>query len=109
MELAPDHPNAHDSYAELLQWSGRLTEAQAHYTRAAQLGVRVVRIRMIGRELHVAAHRFEAAVMIAAKPELIREDVERGGVVGEPLSHRAHRFGVAIAGRRERDVEGNVG
>src|SRR3989449_697472 len=29
MELAPDHPNAHDSYAELLQWSGRLTEAQA--------------------------------------------------------------------------------
>ncbi len=37
MELAPDHPNAHDSYAELLQWSGRLTEAQAHYTRAAQL------------------------------------------------------------------------
>ena len=37
MELAPDHPNAHDSYAELLQWSGRLTEAQAHYSRAAQL------------------------------------------------------------------------
>lgn len=37
MELAPTHPNAHDSYAELLQWSGRLTDAQAHYSRAAQL------------------------------------------------------------------------
>ncbi len=37
VELAPDHPNSHDSYAELLQWSGRLTEAQAHYARAAQL------------------------------------------------------------------------
>jgi len=37
MELAPEHPNAHDSYAELLQWSGRLTEAQSHYARAAQL------------------------------------------------------------------------
>src|SRR3989441_119663 len=37
VELAPDQPNSHDSYAELLQWSGRLTEAQAHYARAAQL------------------------------------------------------------------------
>ena len=37
MELAPDQPNAHDSYAELLQWSGRLTDAQAHYARAVQL------------------------------------------------------------------------
>src|SRR2546426_1233261 len=37
VELAPDQPNAHDSYAELLQWSGRMTEAQAHYARAVQL------------------------------------------------------------------------
>lgn len=37
VELAPDQPNAHDSYGELLQWSGRLTEAQAHYARAVQL------------------------------------------------------------------------
>lgn len=37
VELAPDQPNAHDSYAELLQWSGRLSEAQVHYARAAQL------------------------------------------------------------------------
>ena len=37
VELAPDQPNAHDSYAELLQWSGRLTDAQTHYARAVQL------------------------------------------------------------------------
>src|SRR2546422_8261105 len=37
VELAPDQPNAHDSYAELLQWSGRLGEAQTHYARAVEL------------------------------------------------------------------------
>ena len=37
VELAPDQPNAQDSYAELLQWSGRLGEAQTHYARAVQL------------------------------------------------------------------------
>lgn len=37
VELAPDQPNAHDSYGELLQWSGRLTEAQTQYARAVQL------------------------------------------------------------------------
>ena len=37
MQLAPDHPNSHDSYAELLQWDGRFSEALAHYGRAAQL------------------------------------------------------------------------
>jgi len=37
LELAPDQPNAHDSYGELLQWTGRLTDAQTHYARAAQL------------------------------------------------------------------------
>lgn len=37
VELAPDQPNAQDSYGEMLQWSGRLTDAQTHYVRAAQL------------------------------------------------------------------------
>jgi tetratricopeptide (TPR) repeat protein len=37
VELAPDQPNAHDSYAELLQWDGRYSEALDHYARAAQL------------------------------------------------------------------------
>jgi len=37
VELAPEQPNSHDSYAELLQWEGRFTDALAHYARAAQL------------------------------------------------------------------------
>lgn len=37
VQLAPDHPNPHDSYAELLQWSGLYAEALAHYGRAVQL------------------------------------------------------------------------
>jgi tetratricopeptide (TPR) repeat protein len=36
-ELAPNHPNAKDSYAELLQWEGRLDEAVALYRDAARL------------------------------------------------------------------------
>lgn len=35
--LAPNEPNPHDSYAELLQWSGRFTEAIAEYTKALEL------------------------------------------------------------------------
>jgi hypothetical protein len=34
MHLAHSNPNAHDTYAELLQWSGRLTEAAQHYRQA---------------------------------------------------------------------------
>lgn len=37
VELAPEQPNAHDSYGELLQWDGRFSDALAHYARAAQL------------------------------------------------------------------------
>ncbi|MFQ5679841.1 MAG: hypothetical protein ACE5HP_10340 [Gemmatimonadota bacterium] len=36
-ELVPDHPNSHDSHAELLQWDGKLEEAAAHYERAIEL------------------------------------------------------------------------
>lgn len=37
MRLASAQPNPHDSYAELLQFSGRLPEALAHYEAAARL------------------------------------------------------------------------
>ncbi|MFQ5745838.1 MAG: hypothetical protein ACE5HF_01290 [Gemmatimonadota bacterium] len=37
MELLPEHPNPHDSYAEIMQWSGNLKEAGAHYRAAADL------------------------------------------------------------------------
>ena len=34
-ELNPGHPNPHDSYAELLQWAGRLDAARAQYEASA--------------------------------------------------------------------------
>jgi hypothetical protein len=37
LELTPDNPNAHDSHAEMLQWSGRLGEASQHYLMASTL------------------------------------------------------------------------
>ncbi len=37
VSLAPNHPNSHDSYGELLQWDGRLEEAAKHYRRAIEL------------------------------------------------------------------------
>jgi len=36
-ELAPDHPNAKDSYAEILQWEGRFDDAARLYREAATL------------------------------------------------------------------------
>jgi tetratricopeptide (TPR) repeat protein len=37
VRLAPTHPNAHDSYAEMLQRNGKYAEAITHYERAVQL------------------------------------------------------------------------
>ena len=37
VSMMPDHPNAHDSYAELHQWAGRYAEAIKHYERANEL------------------------------------------------------------------------
>lgn len=37
VRLAPNHPNPHDSYAEMLQFAGRFPEALQHYQRAHEL------------------------------------------------------------------------
>ena len=37
LELKPDHPNPHDSYAELMQWAGRYDEAARQYRIAIEL------------------------------------------------------------------------
>ena len=37
LELLPDHPNANDSYAEIMQWEGRYEEAIEYYNRANEL------------------------------------------------------------------------
>jgi len=82
-ELAPDHPNAHDSYAELLQWSGRYNEAMTHYRQAAELdptydaaytGMAEVS-QMMGAGDHARRHLNEAiehAATPAAKINLMR-------------------------------------
>jgi tetratricopeptide (TPR) repeat protein len=36
-ELIPNAPNAHDTYAEILQWNGDFASATAHYKQAASL------------------------------------------------------------------------
>lgn len=37
LELLPDHPNANDSYAEIMQWAGRYDEAIEYYNRANEI------------------------------------------------------------------------
>jgi tetratricopeptide (TPR) repeat protein len=37
VELAPDQPNAQDTYAEILQWNGRLDEAASAYGEATRV------------------------------------------------------------------------
>lgn len=37
IELSPNTPNPHDSYAELLQWNGNFPEATAQYKEAASM------------------------------------------------------------------------
>ena len=37
VQLAPRNPNAHDSYAELMQWNGKLPEALHHYQEAVDI------------------------------------------------------------------------
>ncbi len=37
LELLPEHPNAHDSYAELLQFDGNFPAALRHYQHAAEV------------------------------------------------------------------------
>ncbi len=37
LKLLPEHPNANDSYAEIMQWSGRYDEAIQYYNRANEI------------------------------------------------------------------------
>ncbi|MGH2626033.1 MAG: tetratricopeptide repeat protein, partial [Anaerolineales bacterium] len=37
MAKAPNHPNSHDTYAEILQFSGRFDEAIVHYQKALEM------------------------------------------------------------------------
>ena len=37
VSMLPDHPNSHDSYAEVLQWEGRFEQALEEYRRTLEL------------------------------------------------------------------------
>ncbi len=37
VQLTPKNPNAHDTYAEMVQWSGKLPDALMHYGEAVKL------------------------------------------------------------------------
>ena len=73
VELAPEQPNAQDSYAELLQWSGRPSEAQEHYARSAQLDASFSEAYMGSAEIaqlsgHGAEARRQIQLAIAHSP-----------------------------------------
>ena len=74
MELAPSHPNSHDSYAELFQFSGMQQEAIAHYSMALELD-----------ETYTAGYTGLAeAYMLAGDGDKAREYLERAAPHSTP-------------------------
>lgn len=75
VRLAPDHPNAHDSYAEILQFMGRLPEALQHYQRAIEIDrsyaaapVGVAEVHMLMGHPSVAREAYMKAADVASAP-----------------------------------------
>ncbi len=67
MELASSHPNSHDSYAELFQFSGMQQEAIAHYNMALELD-----------ESYTAGYTGLAeAYMLQGESDMARDALER--------------------------------
>jgi tetratricopeptide (TPR) repeat protein len=72
---APDHPNAHDSYAEILQANGRYADALVHYGHAAERAADydaahtgMAETYVLMGEYEEAARHMEAAAEITASP-----------------------------------------
>lgn len=72
---APDHPNSHDSYAEILQFSGRLPEALQHYQRAIEIDrayvaapLGVAEVHMLMGHASVARDAYARAADVATGP-----------------------------------------
>jgi tetratricopeptide (TPR) repeat protein len=61
VEMVPDHPNAHDSYAELLQWGGHYRQAFDEYNRAAELDANFDQAYIGAAEVLFLAERNEQA------------------------------------------------
>ncbi len=74
-------------------------------TPLQQLGIGVVCVGLIRRELHITAHGGKPAIMIPRLPQLIGENVVGGRVLGKPLRDGAHRRDRSWSRRRERGVK----
>ena len=76
VDIAPDQPNSHDSYAELLQWDRRYSEALTHYRRAVAIDSNFVEsnigmaevLQVTGRG-EEARQQIHAAIARAPDPE----------------------------------------
>lgn len=67
VELAPDHPNAADSHAEMLQFMGRYPEAFAEYRRTAELDPSFAEAYMGSAEILVLVQDLEQATDYVAQ------------------------------------------
>lgn len=76
MSLAPQDPNPHDTYAELLQWAGRLDEAAQHYQQALALDATysaghtgLAEVALLKRNGAEARQHYQNALPMAATPQ----------------------------------------
>jgi tetratricopeptide (TPR) repeat protein len=100
VELAPDHPNSHDSYAELLQWEGQYQEAADHYRRAVELDESYTEAYVGLAEVHQLSGRGHDARAQLAKA------AERSSGTAERLNFsRAVANSYLMEGNSKRGVE----
>jgi len=100
MSRLPNHPNSHDTYAELLQWDGRFEEALGHYRRTLALDDRWIQgwvgqaevLQMMG-EGEQAREKLQSAMGVAAT------DAARVNL------HRAIGNSFAVEGNRSQAME----
>lgn len=80
---ASDHPNAHDSYAELLQWEGRYDEALRHYGHAMEMDPGYAAAYTGAAEVHWLMGNHEEAA------ELLEQAIEpAAGTAAKVTAHR---------------------
>ncbi len=96
LRLVPSHPNAHDSFAELLQWDGRFEEAIAHYRRAAELDAGFINATIGVAEVQTLMGRGDDA----------RKTLETVGAAATTPAARANNFRrIALTFVREGNIK----
>ena len=72
--LEPDLPNAHDTYAQVLQWLGRYEEAADHARRAIELGAPPAWHDRLANILQLSGRGGEARAVLEAALEIADPD-----------------------------------